>query len=1083
MGPGPRGTEFSDPLSPAVEAWIRELSKAAKGMRVYAENNEMLKKYLDTAYAGLEKLLAEVPELHLSIREDRILYGKDAVYVNADREEGLPFTFYRNAFRRITLVRGMRRDELARLLKAITTDYKGYNSMGEDLVTTLWREALPHLRYLTIDSITSGKKGVTTDLDREELERIQGNIEGIVAAIYQTTAEDDDIVAGVSITKEDLEALKDIRAETEEDLDMLDHATSRAIAKIAKRDLDAVHEALDDDTRDHLTSEMLDILVRMLFKETSSKESASTIDLLQRLFDSLVLGQDYRHAIALIEHLRDVAADSNNMQEVHIARHLLRLFAAESRVLPVLNALNDGYTSASVTDMVAFLRALGAPIANALIGNLEMVTSPTHRRLLCDLIVEFGVPDVARLMNICESAKWFVVRDVLGLAQHHPPEKISVLIKQALAHEHPKVRAYAVGMLRGYARGLADQLIVDRIHDEDLDVRLSAIRVAAARRSAPAREALHRMISAEDLLDREPRELRMAMAAYATIARAEAVPLLDSILNPGFLKTLKNTEPQVAAAFALASLGPAGAEALAKGARSLNSKVRDACKRALVREGKKDGTVDLAAIPKTPTDPTGDLPDPNARTAITGIPSAKTDPTQPKEAEDPTPSQTMMSVDADSLEDAPPFYLYDPTLDAEAANVPAHRPLYEQGPNVSAVMQPYPTPDLIPTNLPPAPRAPVEVGRTHVELGFAGMRDATSQDIEAATQSYGDAPPPSRPPPKSEGAPPRMPPTNENAPPRMPPTNENAPPYRGAASNENAPPSAAGTRDVLPAFRGPPPTNENSPPSAAGTRDVLPPFRGPPPPSDYAPPSRPPMPSAFVDDAPTFDSEDETHGEVRGDFAFPGLEAPPLPERDAPTFEDESGDIPDWVSEAMRSVSSEEELDEEMTLEIGELSDRRAAAPTPPSPAAEPDAMALPIGELADRRLDPIASGSTSDDIPSADDVVASLFADVSEPATEGETPLEADEVTGDITTTSEPDANASPPTSIERDPIPDPMSAPYIPTVDSDPFGTPSGAPPPRSSTWSGGPPKEPAPPPVLPWVDDLVLDSDVKSGGTEDD
>lgn len=1035
-GPSPRAQEFSDPLSSAVEAWIRDFAKAAKGMRVYAENNEMLKKYLDTAHLGLEQLLTRTPELHLSIREDRILHNGDAVHVNSDREEGLPFTFYRNAFRRITLVHGMGRDEMLRLLKAVTTDYKGYNAMGDDLVTTLWREALPHLRYLTIDSITSGKKGVATELDREELDRIQGNIEGIVAAIYQTTADDDDIVAGVSITKEDLEALKDIRQESAEDLDMLDHATSRAIAKIGKRDLDAVHDALDADTRDRLTSEMLDILVRMLFKETSSKESGATIDLLQRLFDSLVLAQDYQHAIALIDRLKGVADESDNMQEVHIARHLVRLFAAESRVLPVLNALNDGYTSASVTDMVAFLRALGAPIANALIGNLEMVTSPTHRRLLCDLIVEFGVPDVARLMDVCESAKWFVVRDVLGLAQHHPPEKISVLIKQSLAHNHPKVRAYAVGMLRGYARGLADQLIVERIHDDDLDVRLSAIRVAAARRSAPARDALHHMLSADDLTDREPRELRMAMAAYAAIARGEAVPLLDQILNPGFLKTLKNTEPQVSAAFALASLGPLGAEALSKGARSLNSKVRDACKRGLARDGKKEAdTTAIPKIPTSPTNPTGDLPDPNARTAIAGIPATKTDPNQStKDLEDPTPSQTLMSVDADSLENAPPFYLYDPTLETENKQAPAHQPLYQEGPVVASVMQPYPTPDLIPDNLPPAPRGRVEVGSSSPD------RDATEQ-IEAATHSYGDAPPP-----------------------RMP-----------APREENAPPSAAGTRDVMPSFpaqTASPSEDETSswsPPSAAGTRDVMPSFPRSPPPL-----VAPPVP-------PT------------GHTPFPGLES----ESEAPGFDEdgESGDIPDWVSEAMASVPDYEAEEQEMTLQMQDLSDRSSEAPPQAAPPAEAETMALSIGELADRREEPIAPTAPTappqaeDDIPSADAVVASLFGDVAEPQGEGETPLQADTVTGDISHSSSDLGEPPPPTptvaspDADDDGLADPMSAPYIPTVDSDPYGTPTGVPPPRSNTWSGAPPPTPAPPPVLPWVDDLVLDSDTKSGGTEDD
>ena len=1036
-GPGPamRGDDFSDPLSSAIQAWINAFAKAAKGMRVYAENNEMLHKYLDAAHVGLERLLEKIPELHLSIREDRIIHGKDTVHINADREEGIPFIFYRNAFRRVTLVRGMSRDELKRLLRALVTDYQGYNSMGEDLVTTLWRESLPHLRYLTIDAISSGKKGVSTDLDQDELERIQGNIEDIVAAIYQTNATDDDIVAGVSITKEDLEALKDIRAESEEDLDMLDQATSRAIAKISKPELDAVHDLIDSDTRDRLTSEMLEILVRMLFKETSSKESASTIDLLQRLFDSLVLAQDYPHAIDLIERLREVADDSQNMQEMHIARHLLRLFAAESRVLPVLNALNDGYTTASVGDMFTFLRALGSPIRNVLLGALEIVTSPAHRRLLCDLIVEFGVPDVARLMKVSESAKWFVVRDVLSVAQHHPPEKISILIKQALAHDHPKVRAYAVGMLRGYARGLADTILVERIHDEDLDVRLSAIRVAAARRSVPARDALHAMLTAEDLGERDSRELRLAMAAYATIGRAEAVPLLDEILNPGFLKTLKNTEPQVAAAFALASCGPAGTDALTKGARSLNSKVRDACKRALSRKSEKtDGDetrtsdvpaktkterASIAGIPAEKTDPKH-AKDDSGRTPLAGIPAYKTDPKNA--ADDGVDDITPPEVATIDIDEAPPFYLYDPSIDGDDRPTPLpHEPHFKPRPSMSSVMTPYPTPDLIPENLPPAPRDRVQIGsREHREApppdtwappSAAGSRDVLPDSGEWA-------------PPSAAGSRDVLPDSGEWAPPSAAGSRDVLP-----DSGEWSPPSAAGSRDVLPEPRETPPmaagsrdvsadSNTWAPPSAAGSRDVFPgPSETWAPPSaagsrDVFPDSGEWAPPAMAHEVPDISSAQDS---------LPEYEPPRVPPpRRPPPRAKEADDVPSWVKEAMASAESE----------------------------------------------DGMSSGS--DDIPSADDVVASLFGDVDSTA-DGDRPLDADHTTGDISTS------------------PEPTDAPYIPTVDSDPYATTDGAlPPPRPDTWAGRSEDPEPPPPVLPWVDDLVLDDPPppkRSKGTEDD
>ena len=99
-----KGVEFQDPFSGRVAGWFRNFAKALKACRVYAENNEMHQKFLENAHQGLTSLLADLPELSLSVREDRILYGKDPVYINSDRQEGLFFILYRNAFRRLTLV-------------------------------------------------------------------------------------------------------------------------------------------------------------------------------------------------------------------------------------------------------------------------------------------------------------------------------------------------------------------------------------------------------------------------------------------------------------------------------------------------------------------------------------------------------------------------------------------------------------------------------------------------------------------------------------------------------------------------------------------------------------------------------------------------------------------------------------------------------------------------------------------------------------------------------------------------------------------------------------------------------------------
>ncbi|MEM7678877.1 MAG: hypothetical protein AAF449_23095, partial [Myxococcota bacterium] len=213
-GRSDRSSRGTDPaLVPDLQTWLGDVVKAIKSFRVYAENNEMLQTFVERAFVGMEFLLTRDPELTLSIREDRILYGGEVVHVSSDRQEGLPFVLYRNAFRRIVFVRGMDRHELSSLMRAVSTDYSSYDLAGEDLVTAMWRLQLPHFRYLTIDAL-SRLRGSTDSVDeRNEIERLQGDIENIVAAIYRTTAADADLVAGVSISREDLEALREIRAE------------------------------------------------------------------------------------------------------------------------------------------------------------------------------------------------------------------------------------------------------------------------------------------------------------------------------------------------------------------------------------------------------------------------------------------------------------------------------------------------------------------------------------------------------------------------------------------------------------------------------------------------------------------------------------------------------------------------------------------------------------------------------------------------------------------------------------------------------------------------------------------------------
>ncbi len=606
----PTAQNYSHPMSAEIADWLALLQRTARALRTYDRNNAVIHQFLDRAVAGMEHIHAQIPELVLTVREDRLRFDRDPVLINADRSEGLPFILYRNAFRRITFVQGMTRPELLELLSAVMTDFSTYDAAGEDLLTTLWRLQLPHLRYFTIDalSVSVSSTGEKARIEREDVDRLQGDIDGLVARIYnQKEVDDADLVKGVSITQDDLEALKAIRAEgAADDFDTLDVATQRVIAEIPPAELERLLGSLYAEDHDSLIERLIDILFHLLFKEDTSEGALKTVELIQQLFDSLLLANRLAHMTRLVQRLHDTEATAEDLKEVHVARHLLRLISAESRVSHVVALFNDAKQAVPAHDIIEFLKAVGPAAAGNLLNLLDALTSAGHRRLILDLIVDMGVLEGPALHERMQRSQWFVTIELLNLAQKLPRADLAPILLWAVDHEHPKVRALAVGMLRIFPSGVADELIAKAIGDADAEVRISALRLVAGRKSTAARNPIESVLKGDDFWDLDPRELRAMMLAYAIVFRDQSVPLLERALNPGFFARSKMTNAQMAAAMALGRIAtPTAREALARGQRTLNTKVRDAIKTALAREPDAETSAMLNESEAPPA--TGDL--------------------------------------------------------------------------------------------------------------------------------------------------------------------------------------------------------------------------------------------------------------------------------------------------------------------------------------------------------------------------------------------------------------------------------------------------------------------------------------------
>ena len=106
-------------------------------------------------------------------------------------------------------------------------------------------------------------------------------------------------------------------------------------------------------------------------------------------------------ATKLVLRLRSRASNPDNMQAMHIARHLLRLFASESRVQPVLTALGEGAVSISFAAV-----ALARKIFGRLSGRHVLVVGAGEiSTLTAQHLRSHGVGDIVIVSRTASNAE------------------------------------------------------------------------------------------------------------------------------------------------------------------------------------------------------------------------------------------------------------------------------------------------------------------------------------------------------------------------------------------------------------------------------------------------------------------------------------------------------------------------------------------------------------------------------------------------------------------------------------------------------------------------------------------------------
>jgi hypothetical protein len=536
-----------DPAARAeVQEVVRGFARALRTHLLYEGQSPALDKFVESLRERMAALWDRLPYLTVQVEERDIVWEGAAVFTGEEREN-LAFSLYRDGVRELVFLPGFEADDLDGFLGILARIHR-LRIDEEDLLTLLWDHDWSHFRYRYVEPLGEGV-------------RLPEAGEASLASSVVSPLQDPAPLTTAVTTEDFREALyfldegemrrleAEVRREMTRDLwtDVLNALFDRFedgeperqthVVSIAGDLLPTLLGAARLDTAAYMLGELVSIA-------TARKLPPPVFRALRALFEQLARQETVAELVRIVEEAGD------SLPREHLGA-LLAYFPPES-LGPLLRAGESSASDGARAALMAAAERLAAPNPGALRG---FVQDP-------DPAVAGGAARLVGRLRVIEAAA-----DVGRLLQR--PDA--------------KVRVAAVEALQELRSPTASAALEPALEDDDREVRVAAAKALAALRWAPVKARLEAALDSKRLREADLTERIAFFEAYGGLAGADAVPLLDRILNgKSWLGRREAGEVRACAALGLGRVRhPSAEKALSAAAADPDPVVRSAVGRAL----------------------------------------------------------------------------------------------------------------------------------------------------------------------------------------------------------------------------------------------------------------------------------------------------------------------------------------------------------------------------------------------------------------------------------------------------------------------------------------------------------------------
>lgn len=526
-----------------VDDLLQETLKAKKQIRMYPSNNPLYIKASETLYDKFTKFIGINKKLILKIHQNEIIYKKERVYYNTDKDDNLALFFFKDGVREVAFLSGLTQKELEDFIKILNIDFEA-DAPDDDIVTLLWDKNFEHIKYI---------------IDENFLSNWEIPEHGKISDAAIKTAYQDGLKAERTQST--------IQTKITVDIDIAD--------------LKYIAGEIERQNQPKL-NKIITILFELLYQAKESANLKEIVNVIESIINYCIKRGDFKNASHVLDEVKTAIESKTSKEEVKILNSIYTAINSKELIEQIGNTLQSEILI-DENEFLTFIKHLNEsaiPSFMHLMGKMENIK---NRKLLIEALTIFGRLNIKTLSNGLQDSNWHVVRNTaLVLGKIATTDCIRYLA-ETLSHPDQRIRRETVRSIGNIKSPETLQYLKNVINDSVQSIRIGAARAIGSVKTEDAKKLLLSELSKKDFCAKDFAEKKEFYETLAYWQDKEVKDFLVKTLNKkSFWKRTRNDETRACAAHALGIINAKDSiQLLEKTSRSKNKLLRELSSNAI----------------------------------------------------------------------------------------------------------------------------------------------------------------------------------------------------------------------------------------------------------------------------------------------------------------------------------------------------------------------------------------------------------------------------------------------------------------------------------------------------------------------